>query len=99
MLELVSHLLEAELECLWFSITLQGISMGGVGTQIAWVGGACVSQSVRHLTLDIGSGHDLMFREIEPQVGLWAYILLGILSLLSPSLCPFLACSLSLKII
>ena len=31
-------------------------------------GGAWVAQSVRHLALDFGSGHDLMVHEIEPQV-------------------------------
>ena len=32
--------------------------------------GAWVAQSVRHLTLDPGSGHDLMVGEFEPHVGL-----------------------------
>ena len=29
-----------------------------------------MAQSVRHLTLDFGSGHDLTVHEIEPRVGL-----------------------------
>ena len=32
--------------------------------------GACVAQSVRHLSLDLGSGHDPMVCETEPRVGL-----------------------------
>ena len=31
-----------------------------------------MAQSVRHLTLDFSSGHDLTVREIEPLVGLHA---------------------------
>ena len=32
--------------------------------------GTWVAQSVKHLTLGVGSGYDLTVREIEPQVGL-----------------------------
>ena len=32
--------------------------------------GAWVAQLVEHLTLDVGSGHDLMVREFEPHVRL-----------------------------
>ena len=32
--------------------------------------GAWVAQSVKHLTLDFSSGHDLTVHEIEPRVGL-----------------------------
>ena len=35
-------------------------------------GGTWVAQSVKHLTLDFGSGHDLTVRGIEPRVGLCA---------------------------
>ena len=54
-------------------------------------------QSVKHLTLDFGSGHDLAVRGIEPHVGsaLTAQSLLGILSL---SLCPFPTRALSLSV-
>ena len=31
-----------------------------------------MAQSVKHLTLDLGSGHDLTVGEFEPRVGLWA---------------------------
>ena len=31
-----------------------------------------MAQSVKHPTLDIGSGHDLMVRGFEPKVGLCA---------------------------
>ena len=34
--------------------------------------GAWMAQSVKHLTLDIGSGHNLMVCGIEPHVGLCA---------------------------
>ena len=48
------------------------------------VGSALVAQSVRHLTLDFGSGHHLTFREFEPRVAgsaLTAQSLLGSLCL------------------
>ena len=31
-----------------------------------------MAQSVKHLTLDFGSGHDLMVCEFEPRIGLRA---------------------------
>ena len=34
--------------------------------------GAWVAQSVKRLTLDFGSGHDLTLHEFEPRVGLYA---------------------------
>ena len=46
--------------------------------------GAWVAQSVKHPTLDFGSGHDLTVCEFEPHVGLCTdnvQSLLGILSL------------------
>ena len=35
-------------------------------------GGAYVAQLVEHLTLDFGSGHDLIVREFEPYIRLCA---------------------------
>ena len=62
-------------------------------------------QSVKHLTLDLGSGHDLTIREVEPRLGLCANTvltagnLLGVLSLpLSLPLPCLHTVSLSLKI-
>ena len=40
---------------------------GGGGKRGAWV-----AQSVKHLTLDFGSGHDLMVPEFKPRIGLRA---------------------------
>ena len=31
-----------------------------------------MAQLVKHLTLDLSSGHDLLVREIKPQVGFYA---------------------------
>ena len=45
-----------------------------------------MAQSVKHPTLDLGSGHDLLVLENEPWLRT-ARSLLGILSL-PPSLCP-----------
>ena len=33
--------------------------------------GTWVAQSVRHITLDFGSGHDLMVRQFKPLMGLF----------------------------
>ena len=75
--------------CVPRSLVLRYYSSWGV-----WVG-----QLVKQLTLDFGPGHDLKAHEFEPHVGLRAAStgLPGILSL-SPSLCPYLALVLSLKI-
>ena len=56
-----------------------------------------MAQSVRCLTLDFGSGHDLMFCEIEPCVGLCAGSVEPAWDSLSPSLsaCPLLMLSFS----
>ena len=59
-----------------------------------------MAQSVKHPTLDFGSGHDLRVREFEPTPGsaLTVWSLLRILPL-TLSLCPSpLMCSLFLKI-
>ena len=53
--------------------------------------GAWVAQSVKHLTLDFGSGHDLRVVRFSPELGSrltprWAWSLLKILSL--PLLLP-----------
>ena len=65
--------------------------------------GTCVAQSVKHLILDLGLGHDLIVPEFEPRIrfsALMAQSLLGILSLLSalPPLVLALSFSLSLRI-
>ena len=60
--------------------------------------GTWVAQSVMHPTLDFGSGHDLTVLEFKPCIRLcidsaeptWDFVYL--------SLCPSLACYLSLKI-
>lgn len=56
-------------------------------------GGAWVARSLKHLTLDLCSGHDLMV-EIEPHMGLHANSVEPAWDLLSPplSLCSFPAC-------
>ena len=36
--------------------------------------GAWVAQSVEHRTLDLGSGHDLAVRELEPRVHPWVLV-------------------------
>ena len=60
--------------------------------------GTWVAQSVKHLALDFGSGHDLTVHEFEPHVGLHATVssLLGIHTL-PPTSAP-LPLILSLKI-
>ena len=62
--------------------------------------GTWQDQSVMHVTLDFGSGHDLYLCEIEPQVGLCADSRKPGWGSLSPSLSipPLLVLSLSLKI-
>ena len=59
-----------------------------------------MAQSVKHLTLDFGSGRDLTVCELEPHIGLWADIMEPAwdsvsLSLSAPSL---LSLSIFLKI-
>ena len=53
-----------------------------------WIRSTWVAQSVKHPTLDLGSGHDLTVYEIKPTSGstLTAQSLLGILTLPLPSL-------------
>ena len=64
--------------------------------------GAWMVQSVEHLTLDFGSGHDLTVCGFEPHIGPWADSAEPAWDSLSPSLSlsapPPLAPSLSLKI-
>ena len=50
--------------------------------------GAWVAQSVKHLTLDLSSDHDLRVHGIEPHVGLCAHSVQPAWDSLSPSLCP-----------
>ena len=52
------------------------------------VWGLRVAQSVKRLTLDLGSGHDLTVREFEPRVGLCADSAEPAWDSLSLSLCP-----------
>ena len=60
--------------------------------------GAWVAQSVKHLTLGFGSGHDLTVCGFEPHVGLCADSM-SLPAILSPLfLYPSSALSLSLKI-
>ena len=47
-----------------------------------------MSQSVKHLTLDFGLGHDLMVHETEPHVRLCADSMEPAWDSLTPSLCP-----------
>ena len=47
-----------------------------------------MAQSVKHLTLDFGSGHDLTVRDIEPHVGLCADLKEPAWDSLSLFLCP-----------
>ena len=65
-------------------------------------GGAWVAQSVKHLTLDVDSGHDLEVRGFEPQVGLCADSVEPAQDSLSPSLSlclsPSCLCFLSLSL-
>ena len=42
--------------------------------------GTWVAQSVKHQTLDFGSGHDLTVCGFEPCIGLYAVSMLGIVS-------------------
>ena len=59
----------------------------------AW--GTWVAQSVKHLILDFGSGHDLMVREFKPCIGLCtdgvepAWDSLSHLSASTPLVCVF----------
>ena len=54
------------------------------------MGGAWVAQLVKDLTLDSGSGHDLMVHDFEPHIGLYTErgACLGFSLSLSLSLCP-----------
>ena len=55
-----------------------------------------MAQSVKHLTLDFGSGHDLMVHEFKRPTGAEAEALSvqSLLGVLSPSLCFSPACTL-----
>lgn len=56
--------------------------------------GSWVAQKVKHLTLDLSSGYDLMVRGFKPCIRLYADSTDSVF----PSLCPFLSLFLSLKI-
>ena len=60
--------------------------------------GTCVAQSVKHLTLDFGSGGDLMVQEYEPHIRLCADSVEPAWDSLSPSLSAPPLRKLSLKI-
>ena len=51
--------------------------------------GAWVAQSVKHLTLGFGSGHDCTVPEFEPCVGLYTDSVEHAWDFLTLSLCPF----------
>ena len=69
---------------------------GGGGIITCKMGGAGVAWSVKHLSLDFGSDHDLTVCEIEPHVGLRADSAEPAWDSLSPSLSLPLPCSYSL---
>ena len=54
------------------SFLARGDANGAISWKDALSGGAWVAASVKHPTLDFGSGQDLMAREFEPRVGLCA---------------------------
>ena len=58
-----------------------------------------MAQLAKHLTLDFGSGHDLMIREFEPHMGLCADSAEPTWHSLSLCISPVHALPLSLKII
>ena len=55
--------------------------------------GAWVAQSVKRLTLDLSSGHNLMVRAFKPHIGLCADSMESAWDALSLSLCPSPACT------
>ena len=55
-----------------------------------------MAQSVKRLTLGLGSGHDLTVREFQPHIGLCADGTEPVWDSVSPSLCPSPACVCSL---
>ena len=54
--------------------------------------GAWAPQPVKHLTLDLGSDHDLMVHEFKPLIGLCADGTEPAWDSVSPSLCPAPTC-------
>ena len=61
-------------------------------------GGTWVAQSVKCVTLDFGSGHDLTVSEFEPRFGLHTDSGEHAWDSLSLFLCPSPACALSLSL-
>ena len=57
-----------------------------------------MAHSVKRLTLDLGSGHDLTVCEFEPRIRHWADGAEPAWDSVAPSLCPSPACALSLEI-
>ena len=83
------------LGCFHFLATVNNAAVN-INTRGAWV-----AQSVKRLTLDFRSGHDLTVCEFKPQIGLCAHSIEPACDSLSPSLslpCPHLL-SLSLSLI
>ena len=60
--------------------------------------GAWVAQSVKHLTLDFSSGHDLTVHEFEPHIRLCTDSVGPASDSVSPSLCPSLTQAVSLSL-
>ena len=73
--------------------TLLTSTLGGGFSWDAWV-----AQSVKHLTLDPGSGRELEVCGIKPCIWLHAASTEPAWDSLSPSLCPSPTCSLSLPL-
>ena len=72
---------------------------GTEGTQdLECLGGSWMAQLVKRLTLNFGSGHDLMVREFEPFVELCMEGMEPAWDSLSPQLAHTLAISISLSI-
>ena len=58
----------------------------GYSLKITFSWGNWMAQSVKRLTLDLSSGHDLVVHEFKPHVGLWADSAEPAWDSLSPSL-------------
>ena len=88
-----------EQDCSEESFLLRGI-MGPKWVKISFLGVTWVVHSVKHLTLDFGSDHDLAVRLLgsSPALG-YSLTEQSLIGILSPSLspCPSSACAVSLK--
>ena len=61
--------------------------------EVLW--GAWGAQSAKHLTLDFGSGHNLVVHEFKPHIGLATVSEEPTSDPLSPFLCPTPTCALA----